>query len=175
MAQSALFERLTDLTRGSEALFKALFTGYWIQEVGSLQRVGSDDRWENADRFSVGPLRSSSSMPDFSTITERAGDPVPQWQIDQMHHRYAWAAQFCRGKDVIEVACGTGQGLGLLNGVAASVHEMRGLGFDQSLPFREGLIARMLMLAMNHFLSDDDAAYVSETVRAFYSSRSTRE
>jgi SAM-dependent methyltransferase len=60
-------------------------------------------------------------MNDFSTITERAGDPVPQWQIDQMHHRYAWAARFCRDKDVIEVACGTGQGLGLLNGVAASL------------------------------------------------------
>ena len=61
------------------------------------------------------------NMPDFSTITVRAGDPVPQWQIDQMHHLYVWAAQFCRGKDVIEVACGTGQGLGLLNGVAASL------------------------------------------------------
>ena len=85
-------------------------------------------------------------MPDFSTITERAGDPVPPWQIDQMHHRYAWAAQFCRGKDVIA-----------------------------SLPFKEELFARMLMLPMNHFLSDDDAAYVSETVRAFYSSRGTRE
>ena len=46
---------------------------------------------------------------------------------------------------------------------------------DQSLPFTEELFARMLMLPMNHFLSDDDAAYVSETVRAFYSSRGTRE
>ena len=112
MAQSVLFKRLIDLTRGSEALLKALFTDNWIQEVGLVQRVGSAGRSEMRIDSLWDPSRSRSSMPDFSTITERAGDPVPQWQIDQMHHRYAWAAQFCRGKDVIaslpfkEASCG---------------------------------------------------------------------
>ena len=50
-----------------------------------------------------------------------------------------------------------------------AVHEMHGLGFDQSLPFTEALFHRLLMLPMNHFLTDDDVAYVSETTRAFYS------
>jgi len=31
-----------------------------------------------------------------------------------MYHRYRFACDFCEGKDVLEVACGAGQGLGLL-------------------------------------------------------------
>jgi ubiquinone/menaquinone biosynthesis C-methylase UbiE len=31
-----------------------------------------------------------------------------------MFHRYCFAASFCEGKDVLEVACGAGQGLGYL-------------------------------------------------------------
>src|SRR5687768_13026646 len=37
-----------------------------------------------------------------------------------MSHRYHWAMTQCRGKDVVEIACGSGQGLGLLNGVSKS-------------------------------------------------------
>ena len=48
------------------------------------------------------------------------------------------------------------------------VHPMRKLGFGQSLPFTEELFTRLLMLPMNHFLSDDDVAYVCETIRQFY-------
>lgn len=36
-------------------------------------------------------------------------------------HRYHWAVQYCIGKDVLEVACGAGQGLGLLNNLARSI------------------------------------------------------
>lgn len=37
-----------------------------------------------------------------------------------MCQRYYWAAGYCRGKDVLEVACGTGPGLGYLAGIARS-------------------------------------------------------
>ena len=67
---------------------------------------------------------------DFSTVTELSGDDVTQEQVDRICHRYFWAGTYCRDKDVIEVACGTGQGLGLLMSVARSV---RAGDFDQGI------------------------------------------
>lgn len=58
---------------------------------------------------------------DFSAITERSGDPATPGQIADMFHRYRWASGFCSDRRVIELACGTGQGLGLLQQVARSV------------------------------------------------------
>ncbi len=55
---------------------------------------------------------------DFISVTEVAGDDVTQEQIGRICHRYYWAAPFCAGKDVFEIACGTGQGLGILAGKA---------------------------------------------------------
>lgn len=57
----------------------------------------------------------------FLTVTELAGDEISQEQLDRMHHRYSWAASCCEGKDVVEVACGTGPGLGMLEAVASQV------------------------------------------------------
>jgi len=51
---------------------------------------------------------------DFSTVTEVTGYKVTQDQLERLYQRYAFAAQFCDGMDVLEVACGTGQGLGYL-------------------------------------------------------------
>ncbi|NLS92719.1 MAG: DegT/DnrJ/EryC1/StrS family aminotransferase [Planctomycetaceae bacterium] len=48
------------------------------------------------------------------------------------------------------------------------VHLMRKLGFNQSLPFTEELFTRLLMLPMNHFLSDDDVHYVCDIISQFY-------
>jgi SAM-dependent methyltransferase len=42
-------------------------------------------------------------------------------QIERMHHRYTWAANLSVGRDVAEVACGSGPGLGLLAGSAKSL------------------------------------------------------
>jgi hypothetical protein len=42
-------------------------------------------------------------------------------QLDRLQNRYIWAKQFCDGRDVVEVACGTGPGLGLLASVAKSL------------------------------------------------------
>ena len=48
------------------------------------------------------------------------------------------------------------------------VHLMRRLGFQQELPYTEELFTRLLLLPMNHFLSDDDVEYVCQVIRAFY-------
>jgi len=58
---------------------------------------------------------------DYVSVTEVAGDEVTQEQVDRLCNRYYWAGQYCIGKDVVEVACGSGQGLGYLSGIARSL------------------------------------------------------
>lgn len=55
------------------------------------------------------------------TVTEIAGDEVTQEQIARLCNRYYWAGKYCAGKDVLEAACGTGQGLGYLHKIARSL------------------------------------------------------
>lgn len=50
---------------------------------------------------------------DYSTVTELPGGNATKEQLARMFHRYCFAANFCRGKDVLEVACGAGQGVRL--------------------------------------------------------------
>lgn len=57
----------------------------------------------------------------FADVTELAGTQISTEQLERMSHRYHWAAQFCSGKDVVEVACGSGQGLGILAAASANV------------------------------------------------------
>lgn len=58
---------------------------------------------------------------DYTTVTELSGDEVTQEQIERMARRYYWAGGYCGGKDVLEVACGAGQGLGYLQSAAKSL------------------------------------------------------
>jgi len=58
---------------------------------------------------------------DYVDVTELAGDEVSPEQIYRVCNRYYWAARYCAGKDVFEVACGTGPGLGYLAQTARSV------------------------------------------------------
>ncbi len=58
---------------------------------------------------------------DYTTVTEISGNNVTPEQIQRMYTRYRFAAQFCDDKDVLEVACGTGQGLGYLARKAKTV------------------------------------------------------
>lgn len=51
---------------------------------------------------------------DFLDVTELAGDPISPEQLERLNHRYTWASQFTSGKEVVELACGSGPGLGLL-------------------------------------------------------------
>ena len=57
----------------------------------------------------------------FTTVTEIEGQPISSEQMHRMCHRYHWAAQYAVDKDVVEVACGAGQGLGLLSRAAKSL------------------------------------------------------
>lgn len=59
--------------------------------------------------------------PDYSIITEVPGLQATKEQIDRLKHRYHFAKQFASGKDVVEVACGTGIGLKFLTTVAKNV------------------------------------------------------
>ncbi len=58
---------------------------------------------------------------NYISVTEIAGDEVTQEQIDRLCNRYYWAGKYCADKDVVEVACGSGQGLGYLSGIAKSL------------------------------------------------------
>lgn len=51
---------------------------------------------------------------DYQEVTETADSYVSNEQIERMYKRYQWAAEIAKNKDVIEVGCGTGQGLNLL-------------------------------------------------------------
>jgi len=57
---------------------------------------------------------------DFVSVTEMAGDDITQEQVQRLCNRYYWAGQFCKGLDVVEVACGSGPGLGYLNSISKS-------------------------------------------------------
>ena len=66
-------------------------------------------------------IKFSEMAQDYSTVTELASDDVTSEQVERISHRYHWAAKKCIGKDVLEVACGAGQGLGLLAASSKSV------------------------------------------------------
>jgi SAM-dependent methyltransferase len=66
-------------------------------------------------------MPSQPQKPDFTTITECPGSKATADQLSVLWTRYELAFKQARGKDVLEVACGGGMGLGLLAGVANSV------------------------------------------------------
>ncbi len=75
---------------------------------------------------------------DYTTVTEIPGIGAAREQMSMLYTRYKTAAAFCDGKDVLEVACGAGQGLGYLAAKAIRV-----IGGD----YTEGL----LRLACRHY------------------------
>ena len=75
-------------------------------------------------------MEEAISSMNFTTVTEFAGDEVSQEQIDRACHRYCWASMFCRDKDVLEVACGSGLGLGML---ARSARSLKAGDFTEKL------------------------------------------
>ena len=58
---------------------------------------------------------------NYISVTEIAGDEVTREQIHRLCNRYYWARQFCTNKDILEVGCGTGQGLGYLYSLARTL------------------------------------------------------
>jgi SAM-dependent methyltransferase len=58
---------------------------------------------------------------DFLSVTELSRSEATEEQLNRISHRYGWAGSYCRGKDVVEVACGSGLGLGYLSAQAKTV------------------------------------------------------
>lgn len=58
---------------------------------------------------------------DYTDVTEMAGEEISVEQLHRLADRYYWAGTFTDGKDVIEIACGTGPGLGYLKRRAKSL------------------------------------------------------
>ena len=117
----------------------------------------------------------SAAATDFLDVTELAGEPISREQLQRLHHRYAWAARLCAGKDAVELACGSGAGLGMLQRVARSfeaadysaamlerVRRHYGLRihlrqFDaQSMPYEDQSKDVLLIFEAIYYLSDVD-------------------
>jgi SAM-dependent methyltransferase len=63
-------------------------------------------------------VNNAAEQLDFTAVTERGGETVSQAQLDRFYQRYIWAGHFAQGVDVLELACGTGPGLGHLQRVS---------------------------------------------------------
>ena len=70
---------------------------------------------------------------DYTTVTEVPGISATREQMSMLYTRYRTAAAFCEGKHVLEVACGSGQGLGYVAAKAGRV-----IGGD----YTEGLLRK---------------------------------
>ena len=51
---------------------------------------------------------------DYTIVTEVPGQRGSKEQLARLYQRYRFAQQFCKDKEVLEVACGAGMGLGYL-------------------------------------------------------------
>ncbi len=58
---------------------------------------------------------------DYLQVTEIAGDKISKEQLLRLKTRYFFASKYSMGKDVLEVACGTGPGLGVLEKVSNTI------------------------------------------------------
>jgi SAM-dependent methyltransferase len=110
---------------------------------------------------------------DYSGVTETAGNRVTLEALSMLYTRYAFAARLAEGRDVLEVACGSGPGLGYL-----AKHARRVVGGDcterllvqaerhygggiplvrldaQTLPFRSGSVGVVLLYEALYYLAE---------------------
>jgi SAM-dependent methyltransferase len=91
------------------------------------------------------------SLRDYSSVTEAPGTVVSQEAIAMVGTRYAFAAGYCAGQRVLEIACGPGVGLRYLSTHAVSV-----VGGDYTLPLLQqarahgGARCRLVQLDAHH-------------------------
>ena len=109
----------------------------------------------------------------YATVTETPGHRVTHDAITMMYTRYAFGARYCEGRQVLEVGCGAGSGLGYLGTRARRVvagdytHELLamarshyGLRFPlvrldgERLPFRERGFDVVLLYEAIYYLQD---------------------
>lgn len=117
-------------------------------------------------------------MPRFDHLTETAGTPASREGIEMLYTRYDYARQLAKGRRVLEIACGSGQGLPLLESSAKWVlgadidptlleraERQYGSRFPlvrlsaQALPFRPDSFDLVLLLEASYYLADPDAAF----------------
>jgi SAM-dependent methyltransferase len=120
---------------------------------------------------------------DYSGVTETAGHRVTREALSMLYTRYAFAATFSEGRDVLEVACGGGAGLGYLATRARRVvggdyterllaraeRQYRGriplVRLDaHALPFRSGSVGVVLLYEALYYLAEA-ARFVDEAWR----------
>lgn len=120
---------------------------------------------------------------DFTDVTEAPGNRVRQEALDMLRTRYQFAADLSEGRDVLEVACGPGPGLGY---VAARARRVVGGDYTgrlvrlarqhygsrlplvqldgQRLPFSDGSFDVVLMCEALYYLPDQ-VLFVAEARR----------
>jgi len=120
---------------------------------------------------------------DYSSVTEVTGEAVTREAVTMMWTRYATAAEYCAGKDVLEVGCGSAQGLGH---IAAHAHYVVGGDYTcdlveaasrhygsrvrfacldgQRLPFRDRSFDVVILYEAIYYLADPEA-FVAECCR----------
>jgi SAM-dependent methyltransferase len=91
----------------------ALHRGFTLGGTGvRIQRLGTKllGRFEILERYSP----QDPEIPDFTVITEGPDTKATSDQLRILYTRYHLASRLAKGKDVLEVACGAGVGLGLV-------------------------------------------------------------
>ena len=64
---------------------------------------------------------SKKTTKKFLSVTEHGGEKVSKDQVYRFVQRYVWAGKISTGKDVLELACGTGPGLAHIQKQAQSL------------------------------------------------------
>jgi SAM-dependent methyltransferase len=117
-------------------------------------------------------------MPHFDHLTETAGTPASREGIEMLYTRYSYVRELAAGHRVLELACGSGQGLGLVGKSAdwvvggdidatllgaASTHY--GSRFPllrlnaQALPFAPGSFDVVVLLEASYYVPDTETAF----------------
>jgi ubiquinone/menaquinone biosynthesis C-methylase UbiE len=130
-------------------------------------------------------MKAGSIIADFSTITETPRTRATDEQIQILYARYDLARRYAAGRNVLEVACGAGVGLGLIAGnaksvvggdidsknyeIARSTYEGRqGITIQvldaQALPFGARSLGEVILFEAIYYLQDPNA-FVSEAAR----------
>lgn len=126
--------------------------------------------------------KGSDDNNHFVSVTEIDGK-ISEEQLERMCNRYYWARQYIQNKDVLEAACGAGQGLGYLARHARSVmggdisaqvlaaakatygDAIATKVFDAAdVPCADGSFDVVILFEAIYYLSDIDA-FINETKR----------
>jgi SAM-dependent methyltransferase len=129
------------------------------------------------------PITTTTTTGDYTSVTELPGHGATREQLDMLRTRYDLAGRLGEGKDVLEVACGSGPGLGL---IAKRARKVVGGDFDpeivriarshygdrleirqldaQDMPFEDNSFDVVILLEAVYYLPEPEK-FVSEARR----------